>query len=343
MAYVLALFAIGMLILVHEAGHYFVARWSGMRVERFSIGFGPALLKWRKAGTQFQIAPIFFGGFVHITGMNPHEEYDEHDPAVYPNRPTILRFLTILAGPLTNMVFATVLIFAVFAGAGKEQETGRTEIADVIQGGAAAGLLHPGDVVVAVDGQTVEPTAFPRRIQQSQGAPVVLDVLRDGQRSAVTVVPRRTDEKGGWLLGVHIIAEVQRQPLGFFQAGVESLRYPVYKSEQILGALWELATGRATADAIGPVGMTTLIGAQIRAGWVTAFEYLAMLNVYLCLVNLLPLPALDGGRLVFLSYELATRRRPNPKVETAVHVAGGVVLFILMILVTLKDIRRLFS
>jgi regulator of sigma E protease len=89
--------------------------------------------------------------------------------------------------------------------------------------------------------------------------------------------------------------------------------------------------------------MTSLIGVQIRAGWVTAFEYLAMLNVYLCLVNLLPLPALDGGRLAFLAYELATRRRPNPKVEAAVHVAGGVVLLLVMLLVTFKDIRARFN
>src|SRR5215470_18789136 len=133
MVYVLALFAIGMMIIVHEAGHYFVARWSGMRVERFSLGFGPAILKWRHGDTQFQVAPIFFGGFVHITGMNPHEEYDDNDPSVYPNRPTILRFLTILAGPLTNMLFAIVLIFAVFAVDGQETATGRTVVAAVMK------------------------------------------------------------------------------------------------------------------------------------------------------------------------------------------------------------------
>src|SRR5437762_656355 len=80
MAIVLAILALSLMIIVHEAGHYFVARWSGMRVDRFSLGFGPAILKWRHKGTQFQVAPILFGGFVHIVGMNPHEEYDEKDP-----------------------------------------------------------------------------------------------------------------------------------------------------------------------------------------------------------------------------------------------------------------------
>src|SRR5215471_18520743 len=147
----LAFLAIGMMIIVHEAGHYFVARWSGMRVERFSLGFGPAILKWRHAGTQFQLAPIFFGGFVQITGMNPHEEYDEKDPSVYPNRPTILRFLTILAGPVTNMLLAVVLTFTVFAVAGDEVPTKRTVVAAVQTDGAANGVLKPDDVIVSLN------------------------------------------------------------------------------------------------------------------------------------------------------------------------------------------------
>src|SRR5690606_13090459 len=110
MQILLAILALGVLVVVHEAGHYFVARWSRMRVERFSIGFGPPILKWRHGETQFQVAPVPFGGFVQITGMNPHEEFDEKDPHVYPNRPAVLRFLTILAGPAMNYVAAVVVV-----------------------------------------------------------------------------------------------------------------------------------------------------------------------------------------------------------------------------------------
>jgi regulator of sigma E protease len=341
MASLLAILALSVLIIVHEAGHYFVARWSGMRVERFSLGFGPALVKWRHAGTQFQVAPIFFGGFVHITGMNPHEEYDDNDPSVYPNRPTILRFLTILAGPLTNMLFATVLIFTVFAVAGMETATGRAEVVTVSKDKASDGRLVAGDIITSVDGQPVGFAAFRERVQKSKGAPLAITVMRDGQAHVVTVTPQL--DKGDWLIGVRLSEEVERRSVGVGRAFVESFRYPVIKSEQILGGLWEVVTGKVAAEAVGPVGMTSIIGAQIRAGWITTFEFLAMLNVYLCLINLLPLPALDGGRLVFLSYELTTRRRPNPKVEAAVHMAGFVVLLILMVLVTFKDIKNLFS
>src|SRR5262249_54953746 len=339
MSILLAIFAIGMMIIVHEAGHYFVARWCGMRVDRFILAFGPALVKWRHAGTQFQIAPIFFGGFVHIVGMNPHEEYDEKDPTVYPNRPTILRFLTILAGPITNMIFATVLIFCVFSIAGVPTATGRTEVGEVT--GPAAGKLEPSDVILAMNGEPVTFQTFVQRVQDSKGAEMTLTVLRGNTEKEVVVTPYQAD--GVWRLGLRIQTEVVRRDLGLPRAAYESLRYPVIKSGQILGMLWQVATGKVEADAIGPVGMTPIISAQIRAGWISAFEFLAMMNVYLCLVNLLPLPALDGGRLAFLAYELATRRRPNPKIEAAVHVAGGVVLFLLLVLVTFRDIKNLFN
>jgi len=341
MSIVLAIFAIGMMIIVHEAGHYFVARWCGMRVERFSLGFGPAILKWRHAGTQFQIAPIFFGGFVHIVGMNPHEEYDPADPTVYPNRPTILRFLTILAGPITNMIFATVLIFGVFSIAGIPVGTGRAQIADVTATGASAGKLEPNDIVLTIDDEQVTPANFIAHVQKSDGKPITMTVLRGSTEKVVTVTPNKADAV--WRLGITVGSETVRRDLGVPRAAYESLRYPVYMSAQILSGLWQVATGKIEADAKGPIGLTPIIGEQIRAGWIKAFEFLAMLNVYLCLVNLLPLPALDGGRLAFLSYELATRRRPNPKIEAAVHVAGGVIILLVMILVTFRDIRNLFS
>lgn len=338
----LALLALSALIIVHESGHYFVARWSGMRVERFSLGFGPALVKWRHrykgTETQFQIAPLLFGGFVHIVGMNPHEEYDEKDPNVYPNRPTILRFLTILAGPVTNMLFGIVLVFFVYAFAG----VAVPRVTAVTAGTPAESVLLPEDVITAVDGEPIEVDYFSARVAASQGAPMHLTVLRNGEARTVDVAARLT-ASGDWRIGVAMApAEPQlRQEVGLGEAVVLSFRFPIKKSQMILGGFWEIITGKAEPDASGVVAITGMIGTTIKRGWIDAFEFLAILNVYLCLFNLLPLPALDGGRLVFLGYELATRRRPNPKIEAAVHMAGFVVLFLLMIVVTFKDVKQL--
>ena len=184
---VLALLALALLIVVHEGGHYLVAKWSGMRVERFSIGFGPALLSWMHKGTKFQLAPIPLGGFVQITGMNPHEEYDENDPSVYPNRPAILRFLTILAGPATNILFSTVFVFCVYAFAGVQVWTG-IRVDGVTPDSAAVGKLMPGDILDQVDGQPTHSYAeFRKRIQEAKGKPVNVTVIREGKPVTIEI------------------------------------------------------------------------------------------------------------------------------------------------------------
>ncbi len=331
----LAILALGLLIVVHEAGHLVVARLCGMRVERFSIGFGPAILKWQHKGTQFQLAPIPFGGFVQITGMNPHEEFDEKDPAVYPNRPALLRFLTIFAGPATNVLFSSVLIFIVILGAGVMSGN---KVNAVSAGSAAEGVLLPGDLIVEVAGTPVEFGGVTAEVQKSAGRPLDVTVLRGGTPTHVTITPKRS-EAGVWLLGIELTPE-RRRPVGLGTAVWQSLQYPVETSGKILTGLYMAVRGDAEVELTGPVGITDAISKSIKAGWMSGLEFLAMLNVMLGLFNLLPLPALDGGRLVFLSYELATRRRPNPKIEAAVHMVGFVFLLVVMVLVLFKDIKR---
>src|SRR5882757_9063327 len=118
LSFVVAIVGLGLLIVLHEGGHFLVARLCGMRVERFSIGFGPTLIGFKRGGTLFQIAPIPLGGFVQITGMNPHEEIDRTDPYVYPNRPTWMRLATIVAGPAANYLTAVVIALVVILGYG---------------------------------------------------------------------------------------------------------------------------------------------------------------------------------------------------------------------------------
>jgi regulator of sigma E protease len=369
MSIVLAILGLGLLVVVHEAGHFMVARWSNMRVERFSIGFGPSVVSWKQGDTTFQIAPIPFGGFVQIVGMNPHEEFDEKDPRVYPNRPPLLRFLTILAGPGMNYVLAVLLMFAVYQGAGIETGTDWFRVLGTHDGSPAAGLFQRGDRVVSVDGKPVwarkdgeVQKAFAAMVQDAAGRPMVVRVKRGDKLVDVTVQGRRLDPGAYgqaiehtfvalrqpvparvFRLGIDISFEAERRHVGVITTAAKAVQYPWQTSGLILSGLKKIVTREAPAEVKGPVGIVDDIEGEMGQGWVHALEVLAMLSTYLGLFNLLPLPGLDGGRLAFLTYELATRRRPNPRVEATVHMFGIVLFFLLLILVTFKDIRNLFT
>jgi regulator of sigma E protease len=360
-----AILAIGLLIVVHEAGHYFVARRCRMRVDRFSIGFGPPLLRWRRRETDFTLGPIPFGGFVQIRGMNLGEETDLDDPTAYPNRPVWQRFLTIFAGPGTNYLFAIFLALALYAIAGRPSGTEWWQIGEVEAGWSAAGVLEPGDRIVKLEGKPYYARhgsdPYPSLLQvfaDRPGEAVAMTVLRDGREVDVAVksaldpaylagtlfadipAPLRPPR---YRIGVKLaIVEAPREPMSVGEVIVAAARYPVDQTRLIAVGLWEIATRQQEAVFLGPVGITGMIKKTIDIGWVRVLELLMLLNVYLGLFNLLPLPALDGGRLVFLGYEMATRRRANPKIEAAVHMVGIMALLLLMVLVTYKDIARLF-
>ena len=333
---VVAIIGLGLLIVIHEAGHFIVARLCGMRVERFSIGFGPTLFGFKRGETLFQIAPIPLGGFVQITGLNPNEEFDHSDPRVYPNRPRWMRLATILAGPAANYLTAFLMMAILLLSYGMPSKT--QQILEPIAGRpAAVAGLKAGDVLVEANGQPVNADhPIADIIQAGQGAPVRIKVLRSGQPMTFQVAP---DKKSTvYQVGIQIGSIDERTPVPFGTAVKEAFVYPYYTSVGILGGLYDMIRGRVHADLSGPVGITKQIAKAADQGMVHFFGILALLSVYLGLFNMLPLPALDGGRALFLGIESVTRRRVNPRFEAAVHTAGFVLLVGVLLVVTFKDI-----
>src|SRR5690242_3209799 len=197
----LAILSLGFLIVVHEGGHYFVARLCKMRIERFSIGFGPGILKRKskKTGTIFQIAPIPFGGFVEIKGMNIAEDVDPDDASAYPNRPAWQRFVTIFAGPATNYISAVVVAFALYTCHGLDSSWKWYGVAAVKADYDAYGKLEVGDRITAVDHvpilakgehDGVAADSLVKRVNAKKGEALVLTVIRHGKQVDVTVKPR---------------------------------------------------------------------------------------------------------------------------------------------------------
>jgi regulator of sigma E protease len=338
LSWALAIAGLGILIVLHEGGHFLVARLCGMRVERFSIGFGPPLASFKRWGTIFQIAPIPLGGFVQITGLNPAEEFDKSDPMVYPNRPRWMRLLTVLAGPAANYLTAIVLAFFIFAAYGIAPKTQQIDEPAANRPAAAAGM-KAGDVLVAANDRMVDADhPISEVINSGKGAPVAIKVLRDGQPMVFNVTPDQN--KGVYQVGIKIGPHGPRTHASVGIAAKEAVIYPYYASVDILEGLYNMIRGKVQAELSGPVGITKQIAKAASQGMLTFTSMIAMLSVYLGLFNLLPLPALDGGRAMFLGVESATRRRVNPRIEAAVHTAGFVLLFGVLLFVTYQDLFK---
>ena len=331
-----AIIGLGVLIVLHEGGHFLVARLCGMRVERFSIGFGPTLLGFEHKGTTFQIAPIPLGGFVQITGMNPNEDFDHNDPMVYPNRPRWMRMATILAGPAANYLTAFVLTVFVLLAFGQPSKTQRIIEPKAGRPAAVAGM-KAGDVLVSANGQAVDAEhPISDVIQAAQGKPVAIQVLRDHQPMSFQVA---ADNKAGvYQVGIEIGPIDERIPIGVGGALKEAVVYPYYASVGILENLYGMVRGKIHGDLSGPIGITKQIAKAASRGAVDFLGILILLSVYLGLFNLLPVPALDGGRAMFLAIESISRKRVNPKIEAVVHTAGFVLLLGVLLIVSFKDI-----
>lgn len=347
MSYILlAIASLGFLIVVHEGGHYFVARWCQMRIERFSVGFGPAILKRtsKKTGTTFQLAPIPFGGFVEIRGMNIAEDVDPDDTHAYPNRPAWQRFVTIFAGPATNYLSAIVLAFFLFTCHGERSEQKWYGVDEVLPGYDAVGKLVPGDRILQVDDVKVYANGagkgLTELITDKKGAAIRLTVQREGKVLEVPVTPKPGKGDDGnpiFLLGIKKSLQWNTVEVGVLTAAKDAVIFPIEQTKLIANNFYQIVFGNEKADPGGPKRIVDEFTKAFKAGFVPGIELLMVLSVYLGLFNLFPLPALDGGRLVFLSYELITRRRANPKIEATVHMAGIMVLMVVMVLVTLRD------
>jgi len=339
--YVIAgILGLALLMVVHETGHLLAARAFGMRVLRFSIGFGPPLWRHKSRGSEtiYQIALIPFLAYVQIAGMNPLEDIDENDKGSYANASLLGRVLTIFAGPLANYLFASVLFFGALMIGGQHVPT---TIVDLVDGGAAEkATMHNGDEIVGIAGQKIDNFEQMRQIiLASPNRALDIEVLRDGKHVHVTVTPEPKGENGGGLIGV-APATTRREPVAIPDALSISIVRPAEVVYHLVAGLGRIATGKEKASLTGPVGISREIGKAAHRGLDDYLYILAMLSAYLGGFNLLPIPALDGGHLFFFLFE-AVMRRPLPlRVREIASLAGLMILVGLMVLAFKNDVER---
>ena len=342
MAIVVAVVGLGLLIAAHEAGHLVLARLMGMRVETYSLGFGPRIAGFRHGETDYRLSALPLGGYCKIAGFTPDDPaaQDPSDAGSYMNKPAWRRFLVIAAGPGVNYLLAFLIIAVLYASQGFPDLT--TNRIEVIPGGpAAAAGLETSDEVVSVDGVRVQSFDDLRRELQKPGAPPErrIEVLRQGERKTLVVRPVNGT------ISVKTDRVLVRLPV---TEAIPRAFHDVWAlNAATLAALGDVVRGKGSASLAGPVAIVRQASAEVKRGIADFASILANISVALALFNLLPVPALDGGRLVFLGFELITRRRVNQRFESVVHVVGMLLLLgVLVSVVLFSDLqlgRRLFS
>ena len=334
LAIVLVILGLGLLMVIHESGHYFAARFFGMRVTKFSIGMPPVLfrLQPKDSPTTFQIGAIPFMAYVQIAGMNPLEEQDKKDKGSYANASLLGRIVTIFAGSFANYLVASLLFFVSLMVTGERIPTTRIEPMPDTPA-AKAGFLA-GDKVVEVEGVAVkEWDEFRKAVSARPDQLTHVVVERNGERLTLEVTPKKEGDQGR--IGARYIEDTR--PMEVKKALKASAMLPPMVVTELVRGVIRMVKDRKL-ELGGPVAIAKEGARAVNRGMGDYLWFLAIISANLAGFNLLPFPALDGGRLLFLGYEAVSRRRPDAMVEAQVHVVGLFMLLALMVFVTFGDV-----
>lgn len=332
------IFVFGLLVLVHELGHFITAKLTGMRVSEFAIGFGPKLL-WKQSGeTEYSIRAIPLGGFNKIEGMDPEEAQDDR---AFSRKPVWARAVVIAAGSLMNFVLPIFLFFIVFMANGIESVSEKPVIGALVPGKPAIQSgLSVGDRIVRVNGTAVNTWRdVVENIRVSKDSLELELATKSGTSRTVTMIPEIDSKSGRALIG--IVPVIDRQKLSFSESVSLSVKQTFAIAGKMLTGLGQMFTGKAEADIAGPIGVMRLTGEMAQHGLMPLLQFAGFLSINLGLINLLPVPLLDGGHIVALMIEAVRRKPLTPRQIRFTQMVGIALLGLLMLFATLKDLIRL--
>lgn len=343
------LIVISICVISHEGGHYLAAKWRNVMIHEFSFGMGPSVWSKKIGETLWSLRVFPIGGFVKLQGEDGDsdpdgQETEEYDPtrSLCAKKPWE-RLTVIAAGATVNLLLAWLLTAALLAGYGV-LDLGRPAIGVVMENTPAMSAgLRPGDVIKSINGVELNKWADIKANIQNRKAEsddsFNITIQRGEKEIDCSVNIPYSKEHGGRLLGV----QPERIVYPLNTAFAQGLSYSWHMGIEMLRGIWMVLTGRLQTDVVGPVGIAVMAGDALKQGLWSFIAFLGVINLNLGLLNLFPFPALDGGRIIFILFELVTHRRFPEKWESWIHYAGFIILITLIIFITGNDIMRLFK
>ena len=345
---------LGVLVFIHEFGHYITAKKSGIMVSEFALGFGPKLIYKKVGETLYSIRAIPLGGFCNMVGEFPADEsMDEKEKEIYAKakedgrlftqKSALTRLAVILMGPIMNFLLALLIFIIAFSIFGVPTSvTGEAVLGEVIpeQPAAEAGL-RANDRILAIDGTEVESwEEMAALIHENEGREITIRYQRNESINSLSITPVSSDEVDGGVIGIY--PQLVRENVGVFQA----VSLGVVQTGQIfrmtIAGFAQMISTRSAEDIGGPVMIASIIGQAARVGIINVLNWTAIISINLGIINLLPFPALDGGRISFILVELVRGKPVDPEKESYVHLVGFAILLMLMVFIIYRDVMRSF-
>lgn len=347
------LIVLSILVLVHELGHFLMARRFGVWVEEFGFGIPPKVIGKKIGKTIYSLNLLPFGGFVKLYGESFEEEITDSKRS-FMGKSILERLIILVSGVVMNFLLAVVAFAIVYSFSGIPKETKDVKLVEISQGSPAqvAGLVV-GDVVKTVDKEKVESMdTFTKLVEAKKGKRITLGVERliDGKKvdKKIQITPRANPPSGEGPLGVVITTtEIYYPPIylrpfvGIFYGIKDSLYWGRNVISGFIGIFTDLFSGKVPQDLSGPVGIFAITAQAAKMGVLSVINFIGVLSINLAILNIIPFPALDGGRVLFIVIEKIMGRKVLPKVEAYIHTVGMIILLTLLLAITAHDIQRL--
>lgn len=339
--FIYIILAFGLVIFIHEFGHFLVARRVGIFIEKFSLGFGPALLKVKKDSTEFILSLIPFGGYVKMKGESPFEDTGDDD-AFFSKSP-FKRSLVVLAGPVNNFLLGFVIFcFTIWAG-GVVIVQNKSAVGDVfVDSPAMRAGLKTGDKILSIDGNKLNSwDELAKAVHPNAEKELAFLIERNGNVFEKKITPQLNPQEKIGLIGITAPYERTRVPvyMAIIEAADRSAAITILTLKFMIYAIG----GKVKAEIAGPVGIASMMNRKLKQGWLAFAEMVALISLNLGLINLFPIPLLDGWHITIFAWEAASKKFPSKKVYNAFQTAGVIIILSIIVFATRSDLIRIFA